>query len=308
MTARSALHTLLPGFSDQRIVVADRTGAPGQTLSIPVLSAGSGPPLLLLHGHPQTRALWHRVAPRLAAHFTVVLTDLRGYGDADKPATLPDHTQQSFRAMAADQVEVMRALGFGRFRILAHDRGARTAHRMALDHPECVERMSLLDIAPTLTMYGGTDREFATRYWHWFFLIQPAPLPERFINADPDAYILATMGGRHAGIEVFDPLALAEYRRCLGDPATVHALCEDYRAAASVDLEHDRSDRAAGRMVQCPVQVLWGQFGAVEACFEPLAAWREVALDVVGQTLPCGHYIPEEAPDALLDAALPFLL
>jgi haloacetate dehalogenase len=198
MTARSALHTLLPGFSDQRIVVADRTGAPGQTLSIPVLSAGSGPPLLLLHGHPQTRALWNRVAPRLAAHFTVVLTDLRGYGDADKPATLPDHTQQSFRAMAADQVEVMRALGFGRFRILAHDRGARTAHRMALDWPEQVRSLTVLDLVPTHALYNQTNKKIASTYWQWYFLPQPTPYPERLIGADPDYYFESCLSPRAA--------------------------------------------------------------------------------------------------------------
>jgi haloacetate dehalogenase len=293
------MSTLFPGFSRARVTV--------QSAEIPVLRAGSGPPLLLLHGHPQTGALWHRVAPRLAEQFTVIVTDLRGYGDASKPASQPDHAQQSFRAMAADQVEVMQALGFSRFRVLAHDRGARTAHRMAIDSPQCVERMTLLDIAPTLAMYGATDRDFATRYWHWFFLIQPAPVPERMIGADPQAYMLATMGSRHAGMAAFDPRALAEYERCLADPETVRALCEDYRAAATIDLEHDRADRAASRRIGCPVQVLWGEHGTIEACFDALALWREVADDVRGHALPCGHYVAEEAPEALLAAALPFL-
>ncbi len=302
-----ALSRLFPGFVEQRVRVPDRAAGPAQTISIPVLRAGHGPALLLLHGHPQTRALWHRVAARLAQQFTVVLTDLRGYGDADKPALLANHAQQSFRAMAGDQVEVMRALGFERFRVLAHDRGARTAHRMALDHPACVERMTLLDIAPTLAMYEATDREFATRYWHWFFLIQPAPWPERLIQADPQAYLAATMGSRHAGLSVFDPQAMAQYQRCLSDPATIQALCEDYRAAATIDLEHDRIDRAAGRRVMCPVQILWGKHGTIEACFDALAEWRRVADTVSGHALPCGHYIAEEAPDALLEAVLPFL-
>lgn len=302
-----ALRELFPGFDERRLVVPDRHAGGGQTITIPLLQAGSGPALLCLHGHPQTRALWHRVAAHLAQDFTVVITDLRGYGDAGKPADQGDHGQQSFRAMAADQVEVMRALGFERFSILAHDRGARTAHRLALDHPDCVARMSLLDIAPTLAMFEATDREFASRYWHWFFLLQPAPLPERLIAGDPQAYLLATMGSRHAGMAVFDPRALAEYERCLRDPATQHALCEDYRAAATIDLEHDRADRAAGRKVACPLQVLWGEHGTIAACFQALREWRAVAAQVSGHALPCGHYLPEEAPQALLAAALPFL-
>lgn len=306
-----ALGRLFPGFEDLRIRVPDRPDDPAadspQMLSIPVLRAGQGPALLLLHGHPQTRALWHRVAPRLAQHFTVIVTDLRGYGDADKPVVRADHSQQSFRAMAADQVEVMRALGFERFRVLAHDRGARTAHRMALDYPACVERMVLLDIAPTLAMFEATDRAFATRYWHWFFLIQPAPWPERLIGGDPQAYLEATMGSRHAGMAAFDPEAMAQYRRCLGDPATIEALCEDYRAAATIDLEHDRIDRAAGRKITCPLQILWGQHGTIQACFDARVEWERCADAVEGHSLPCGHYIPEEAPDALIEAALPFL-
>lgn len=268
---------------------------------------GAGPPLLLLHGHPQTQAMWHRVAPALAQRFTVVACDLRGYGDSGKPPGGPGHAHYAKRAMAADPVAVMRHFGFGRFRVMAHDRGARVAHRMALDHAGCVERLVLLDIAPTLAMFEQTSMAFATAYFHWFLLIQPAPLPERLISADSDFYLRSLMGGRHAGLAAFAPEALSEYLRCARDPATVHAMCEDYRAAATIDLEHDRADRDAGRRVEAPLLVLWGEHGVIGRCFDPLAEWRRVAADVRGHALPCGHYIAEEAPEALLEAALPFL-
>lgn len=268
---------------------------------------GSGPPLLLLHGHPQTHVIWHRLAAPLAQRFTVVAPDLRGYGDSGKPQGEPDHGNYSKRVMAADQVAVMRALGFERFRVCAHDRGARVAHRLAMDHPQRVQRLMLLDIAPTLAMYEQTDRVFATAYFHWFFLIQPAPFPERLIGADPEAYIDRTMGGRHGGLAVFAPEALAEYRRCLAQPGAVHGLCEDYRAAAGIDLEHDRADRAAGRLIECPLRVLWGRHGIIERCFDALAEWRAVARGVDGEALDCGHYLPEEAPDEVLRHMLAFM-
>lgn len=261
---------------------------------------GSGPPLLLLHGHPQTHLIWHRLAAPLAERFTVVATDLRGYGDSGKPASDPEHHGYSKRVMAADQVAVMRALGFERFRVCGHDRGGRVAHRMAMDHAERVERLMLLDIAPTLAMYEQTDRAFATAYFHWFFLIQPAPFPESMIEANPQAYVSLTMGGRHAGLECFDPEALAEYQRCLAQPGAVHGLCEDYRASATIDLEHDRTDRAAGRLIECPLRVLWGRQGVIERCFDALAEWQKVAREVDGEALDCGHYLPEEAPDEVL--------
>jgi haloacetate dehalogenase len=269
-------------------------------------SGGHGPALLLLHGHPQTHAIWHRVAPALAEHFTLVLPDLRGYGDSDKPPGGPDHAAYSKRTMAADLVALMHALGHARFSVLAHDRGARVAHRLALDHPQAVSRMTLLDIAPTLAMYEQTDETFARAYWHWFFLIQRAPMPERLIEASPRGWMQATMGVRGA-LDAFDPRALAEYERCLSLPGTAHALCEDYRAAATIDLVHDRADRAAGRRLGLPLQVLWGERGIIARCFDALAEWRRVALDVRGGPLPCGHDLPEEAPEALLAAALPFL-
>jgi haloacetate dehalogenase len=277
------------------------------TVTINAIVGGSGPPLLLLHGHPQTHAIWHRVAPRLAEQFTVVACDLRGYGDSSKPQGAPDHANYSKRAMAADMVAVMQSLGFATFRVLAHDRGARVAHRLAQDHPQAVERMALLDIAPTLAMYEQTSDAFARAYWHWFFLIQPAPLPERLIEADPAAYVRDVMGKRSAGLAPFDPRALAEYQRCLALPGAAHGICEDYRAAATIDLEHDRFDRDAGNRLALPLMVLWGEQGVVGRCFDPLAEWQRVAADVQGGALPCGHYIAEEAPDTLLERVLPFL-
>jgi len=277
------------------------------TVTINAIVGGSGPPLLLLHGHPQTHAIWHRVAPRLAEQFTVVACDLRGYGESSKPQGAPDHANYSKRAMAADMVVVMQSLGFATFRVLAHDRGARVAHRLALDHPQAVERMALLDIAPTLAMYEQTSDAFARAYWHWFFLIQPPPLPERLIEADPAAYVRDVMGKRSAGLAPFDPRALAEYQRCLALPGAAHGICEDYRAAATIDLEHDRVDRDAGSRLALPLMVLWGEQGVVGRCFDPLAEWQRVAADVQGGALPCGHYIAEEAPDRLLERVLPFL-
>lgn len=268
---------------------------------------GSGPPLLLLHGHPQTHAIWHRVAPRLAQSHTLVMTDLRGYGDSSKPRSTADHRQYSKRTMALDQVAVMRHFGFDTFDVLAHDRGARVAHRLALDHPSAVERMVLLDVAPTLAMYEQTTDAFARAYWHWFFLIQPAPLPERLIESDPAAYVRDVMGRRSAGLTPFDPRALAQYIRCLALPGTAHGICEDYRASAGIDLEHDRIDLAAGHRLKLPLLVLWGQDGVVHQCFEPLTEWRKVADQVIGEALPCGHYIAEQAPDLLIEHVSAFL-
>ena len=292
---------LFPGFAPHRIATPD-----GQ--HIHALVGGSGPPLLLLHGHPQTSAIWHKVAPVLAQHFTLVLADLRGYGDSAKPVGSADHAQYSKRTMAADMLAVMQHLGHARFAVLAHDRGARVAHRLAADHHDAVSRLALLDVAPTLAMYEQTSDAFARAYWHWFFLIQPAPLPERLIEADPAAYIGDVMGRRSAGLAPFDARALAEYTRCLALPGTAHGVCEDYRAAAGIDLVHDRADRDAGRPLPMPVLALWGAQGVVHQCFDPLAEWQRVAADVRGHALSCGHYIAEEAPGALLAAALPFLL
>jgi len=268
---------------------------------------GSGPPLLLLHGHPQTHAIWHRVAPRLSESHTVVMTDLRGYGDSSKPAGQADHSNYAKRTMALDQLEVMRHFGFDQFDVVAHDRGARVAHRLAMDHADAVQRMVLLDVAPTLAMYAQTTDAFARAYWHWFFLIQAAPLPERLIESDPAAYVRDVMGRRSAGLTPFDPRALAEYVRCLELPGAAHGLCEDYRASAGIDLVHDRLDVQAGRRLTQPLLVLWGAQGVVHQCFKPLHEWEQVADKVSGEALPCGHYIAEEAPDLLLERVSLFL-
>jgi haloacetate dehalogenase len=291
----------MPGLRQQRITVDDG-------VEINAWVGGQGPALLLVHGHPQTSAIWHRVVPRLAQQFTLVLADLRGYGDSSRPAGGADHAGYSKRTMARDLLRLMARLGHEHFSVLAHDRGARVAHRLAMDHPAAVQRLVLLDIAPTLAMYEQTGEAFARAYWHWFFLIQPAPLPERLIEADPAAYVREIMGRRSAGLAPFDARALAEYQRCLALPGSAHGMCEDYRASAGIDLEHDREDRQAGRRLSMPLLVLWGEEGVVHRCFDPLREWQRVASDVRGHPLPCGHYIAEEAPAALVDAALPFLL
>jgi len=290
------MDTLFPRFASRRLSVA------GVELNCRI--GGSGPALLLLHGHPQTHVMWHRVAPRLAECFTVVAADLRGYGDSAKPEA--GDQAYSKRTLARDNVELMRLLGHERFAVLAHDRGARVAHRLALDHPQAVERLLLLDIAPTLAMYRQTDEAFARAYWHWFFLIRPAPLPERLIEADPEAYLKGVMGTRSAGLAPFPPEVLAEYLRCLRLPGTARGICEDYRASAGIDLEHDQADRDAGRRLELPLRLLWGAEGTVGRCFDPLAEWREVATQVSGRALPGGHYLAEELPELVLEEALAF--
>jgi haloacetate dehalogenase len=267
---------------------------------------GRGAPLLLLHGHPQTHLIWHRVAPALAEQFTVVAVDLRGYGDSGRPADDEGHMAYSKREMALDALAAMRHHGFERFGVLAHDRGARVAHRLAADHPAAVDRMMLLDVAPTLSMYENTSEAFARAYWHWFFLIQPPPLPEALIASDPVRYVRSVMGGRHAGLAPFAPEVLAEYERCAVIPGTAESICADYRASATIDLAHDRADMAAGQRLTQPLRVLWGEHGAVGKCFDVLALWRERALQVSGRALPCGHYVPEEAPGDVLAEALQF--
>lgn len=290
---------MFAGFEKKRLAV--------NGVEIAFRIGGSGPALLLLHGHPQTSAIWHKVAPTLARHFTVVAADLRGYGDSAKPEDDPQHLNYSKREMANDMAELMAALGFARFKVLAHDRGSRVAHRLAVDHAARVEKMVLLDIAPTLAMYRGTSEVFARAYWHWFFLIRPQPLPEMLIEANPAQYLKSVMGARSAGMAPFSPEALGEYERCLALPGTARGICGDYRASAGIDLVHDQADIDAGVKLACPTLVLWGAEGAIEQCFDALGEWQKVALDVDGKALACGHYIAEEAPELLLAEALDFL-
>ncbi|NYH13076.1 alpha/beta fold hydrolase [Paraburkholderia bryophila] len=276
-------------------------------IRINAIRGGNGPALLLLHGHPQTHAIWHKVAPTLARHFTVIAADLRGYGDSGKPLGADDHSNYSKRRMAADQVALMQAQGFSEFAVIGHDRGGRVAARMALDHPRAVTKLVTLDVAPTLAMYEQTSFAFARAYWHWFFLVRPAPFPETLIRADADLYLKQTIGARSAGLAPFTPDAYAEYLRCLSDPATAHGICEDYRASISIDLDHDRASLDEGRKIDCAFLALWGAQGVIEQCFAPLAEWRQWSAQVSGEALPCGHYIPEEAPELLLERVLPFL-
>ena len=276
-------------------------------LNIHCRIGGEGPPLLLLHGHPQTHVIWHKVADQLAENFTVVAADLRGYGDSDKPPASEASASYSKRIMARDQLMLMQSFGFTQFSVLAHDRGARVAHRLALDHPDAVSRMILLDIAPTLAMYTQANEEFARAYWHWFFLIRPTPLPETLIEADPENYLRTVMGTRSAGMDPFTDDAFSEYLRCLKLPGAAIAICEDYRASAGLDLEHDQADIDAGNKLKCPLLALWGEKGTVGRCFLPLHEWQKVALNVDGNALASGHYIAEEIPELLLEYTLDFL-
>ena len=279
-------------------------------VQIHAVIGGDGPPVLLLHGYPQTHMIWHQVAPALAGRFTVVATDLRGYGDSDKPESAKldgdaGHAAYSKRTMAADQVAVMAALGYDRFAVVGHDRGGRVAHRMALDFPDTVQSLAVLDIVPTLTVFDTVDQAVATGYYHWFFLIQREPLPERLIGADPEFYLRQKIGQWSEGGFAFDPVALGEYIRCFSNPATIHASCEDYRAAATIDLEHDRAD--ADSRVECPLLALWGGKGLVGRRYDVLATWREKAREVAGRALDCGHFLPEEKPEETTSALSEFL-
>ena len=278
--------SLFPGFLQKKV----RTS--GATINL--VSAGEGPPVLLLHGYPQTHAMWHKVAPSLARDYTVVCPDLRGYGDSSKPRGVPGHANYSKRAMALDMVEAMEALGFVKFHVVGHDRGGRVAHRLARDHARRVQTLTVLDISPTLKMYESTNMQFAKAYYHWFFLIQEAPLPEQMLEGVGPRYILMRLGRGKTGIKVFDKRALAEYRRCFD----AHSTCEDYRAAATIDLVHDRKDLR--KKLRMPVLALWGRQGVIAALFNCLQDWREVAADVRGRALPCGHFIPEEKPKELV--------
>ncbi|HEX7647429.1 MAG TPA: alpha/beta hydrolase, partial [Noviherbaspirillum sp.] len=261
---------------------------PANGVTINLRHGGSGPPLLLLHGFPQTHVIWHAVADRLAETYTLVMPDLRGYGDSSKPAGLPDHANYSKRTMAQDMVEVMRLLGHESFFVCGHDRGGRVAHRLALDHAERVRKLMMIDISPTRTMYEKTNEAFARYYYHWFFLIQPYPLPETLIGADPRFYLRFSLGGWGSeGKSFLAPEAMTEYERCFCTPEAVHAACEDYRAAATIDLEHDRAEQK----IACPVHVVWGEHGVVGRLFHPIADWQEKAqLPVTGVPVAAGHF------------------
>ena len=268
--------------------------------------AGEGTPVLLLHGHPQTHVTWYEVAPKLVkAGYEVIVPDLRGYGDSARPPGGDNHVNYSKRAMAADQIAVMRSFGHERFALIGHDRGARVAHRMALDYPRAVERVTVIDIAPTATMYRQTNQEFARRYFWWFFLIQPAPLPERLIEGDPEFFVRTHLAAQSKTPGVPSEELIREYLRCYQQPGTVHAICEDYRAAASIDLDHDAID--AGRKLDMPLLVLWGAKGVVGELYDVLATWREVASDVRGLPLDCGHSPQEEQPEQTAAALVEFL-
>jgi haloacetate dehalogenase len=267
---------------------------------IVTVHGGKGPPLLLMHGNPFTHLSWHKFAPRLAQEFTVVATDLRGYGDSEKPPGGANHENYSFRAMAQDQVEVMAALGFKRFMAAGHDRGARVLHRMCLDHPEVVERAAILDIIPQHHLFNHINKNWATFSWHWFFNIQPAPMPEKLMGADPDWFIEYKLAKTKQGLSFFGKEALDEYKRCFRNPDTIRAICEDYRACAGIDLEMDAKDFEAGRRITCPSLILWGATGSVGRNSRPTAGeiWKNYATDIRGaKALPCGHYLSDEAPE-----------
>ena len=267
------------------------------------------PALLLLHGFPQTHAMWHRVAQLLRHDFFLILPDLRGYGDSSHAPGLPDHSNYSKRALAQDLIAVMDTLGIAAFALCGHDRGGRVAHRLALDHPARVRRLCVIDIAPTLDMYARTDFDFARAYYHWFHLIQPAPLPELMIGGNPRAYLHAKLGGwGSGGLGHIEPDALAEYERAFCRPEAIHTACEDYRASAGIDLEHDRESRARGHKIACDTLVLWGEHGVVQRLFEPLALWQaQCAASVTGWAMPAGHFIPEQLPEETSAALRAFM-
>ena len=270
---------------------------------------GSGPPLLLLHGNPQTHAMWHKVAPVLAQRFTVICPDLRGYGGSHKPPATSDHAPYAKREMARDMVELMAALGFEKFQVVAHDRGARVAHRLAIGHPKAIQRLALLDIIPTIEHFERADMAFGLGYYHWFWFAQPHPFPETLINSTPDEWFFSHTAREPKGRDFFAPDALADYLAHVRDPEMIRGMCEDYRAATTVDLVHDRESRTAGQKVTSDLLVLWGERGKIGVWYDPLAIWRQYATGSVGgHAVPSGHYLAEEAPKAVLAALDTFLL
>jgi haloacetate dehalogenase len=286
------------GFERERIQTSET--------EIELVRGGEGPPVLLLHGYPQTHAMWHLLVPRLAEDFTVVAADLRGYGDSSKPFGEEDHSTYSKRAMAGDQAAVMESLGLDSFAVVGHDRGGRVAHRMALDYPDRVTKLAVLDIVPTRHIFETVGKELATAYYHWFFYIQPYDLPETLIGGNPSYYLRKKLGGWGTSLETFTQEALAEYERCF-DTATIHASCEDYRAAASIDLTHDGKDQDEGHKVECPLLALWGGRGVMERLYDVEAVWREYATDVRGKPLDAGHFLAEERPTETIRELKEFL-
>ena len=277
-----------------------------QEVSINYVIGGNGPPLLLLHGYPQSHVIWHKMACRLTEYFTVIASDLRGYGDSSKPKSDPAHTTYSKRTSATDQVRMMRTLGFDKFQLVGHDRGGRVGHRMALDFPEVVQKLVVMDIAPTYAMYTQADMEFATAYYHWFFLIQDYDIPEKLIGQDPSYFLKKKFGQWGKDRKAITKEAFNEYLRCF-TPETIHASCEDYRASATIDLQYDREDLGQGRKIQCPLLCLWGNKGFVGKKYDVIKEWSIWAENVKGRGIECGHYLPEEAPEETLEALFEFL-
>lgn len=301
MSCDAAWPALFPGFAEHVVKLDD--------VAIRVRVGGKGPALLLLHGYPQTSAMWHRVAPQLAKHHTVVAADLRGYGRSSCPPTDMDHRPYAKRTMAADMLGVMRELGHDRFCVMGHDRGGRVAYRLALDHPSRIERLVLLDIITTHDQWSAANQSIRLKMFHWAFLAQPAPMPESLIGRDPMDWLDGRFkrGTKTRTLDPIDPLAMAEYRLCFSDPDHIHATCEDYRAGARCDLVDDDADLAGGRMIRCPTLLVWASEGPMADIADPLALWRQWCEHVEGAEIDSGHFIAEEAPDALLARVVPFL-
>ena len=288
---------MLANFQRQTITTSE--------VKINTFIGGSGYPLLLLHGYPQNYYMWHQVCDRLARYFTVIMTDLRGYGDSSKPPVTADSRNYTKRVMARDQIEVMSSLGYDKFYLVGHDRGARVAHRLTLDYPQRVQKLALLDIIPTSQLYKTTDKEFATAYYHWFFLIQPYPFPETLINSNPEYFLRHCLQSWSKTEGAFTDKAFREYLRCFSNPETVNSTCEDYRASAGIDLIHDQED--IEQKITCPLLVLWGNKGIIGKKYDVIASWQNRATNVTGKGFNCGHFLPEEVPEKTYRALTEFL-